>query len=178
MKIDTTRIEGYAEMTPEEKLSALESYELDPPQTNDAEIQRLKDAVTRANKEAADYKKQLRAKQTDDEAKAAEDAKAREEMQQELESLRRDKAIGVYRAKFLELGYDAESASGAAEALLTGEFDKMFAAQAAVIESAKKAAVAGALDNHPGLTPGGPVGKEAQEQAEAAKLRKYFGLPT
>lgn len=177
MKIDTTKIEGYADMSPEEKLAALEGYDMDVPAPDHDEIKRLKDAVSRANSEAADYKKQLRAKQTDDEAKAAEDAKAREAMQQELESLRRDKAVGTYRAKFLELGYDAEAAADAAEALQAGDFDKVFAAQAVFIESAKKAAVAGSLDKQPGLTPGDPVGKEAKKQAEIAALRRYMGLP-
>lgn len=177
MKIDTTKIEGYADMSPEEKLAALEGYDMDVPAPDHDEIKRLKDAVSRANSEAADYKKQLRAKQTDDEAKAAEDAKAREAMQQELESLRRDKAVGTYRAKFLELGYDAEAAADAAKALQAGDFDKVFAAQAAFIESAKKAAVAGSLDKQPGLTPGDPVGKEAKKQAEIAALRRYMGLP-
>lgn len=177
MKIDTTKIEGYADMSPEEKLAALEGYDLDVPALDTSEIQRLKDAVSRANSEAADYKKQLRAKQTDEEARAAEDAKAREAIQQELESLRRDKAIGAYQAKFLELGYDANSAAEAAAALQAGEFDKVFAAQAAFIDAAKKAAVAGALDHQPGLTPGEPVGKEAQKQAEIAALRRYMGLP-
>lgn len=173
MKIDTSRIDGYADMTPEEKLAALEAYEIEP----SGEIQKLKDAVSRANSEAADYKKQLRAKQTDDEAKAAEDARAKEELMQELESLRKDKAIGGYRAKFLELGYDAQSASDAATALQAGEFDKVFEAQAAFVESAKKAAVAGALDKQPGLTKGDPVGNETQEQTLTNQLRGYMGLP-
>lgn len=177
MKIDTTKIEGYADMSPEEKLAALEGYDMPEPAPDSSEIQRLKEAVTRANSEAADYKKQLRAKQTDDEAKAAEDARTREAMQQELESLRRDKAIGAYRAKFLELGYDAIAAADAAKALQAGEFDKVFAAQAAFIDATKKAAVAGALDKQPGLTPGDPVGKEAKEAADIADLRRYMGLP-
>ena len=96
---------------------------------------------------------------------------------QELESLRKDKAIGGYRAKFLELGYDAQSASDAATALQAGEFDKVFEAQAAFVESAKKAAVAGALDKQPGLTSGNPVGNEAQEQTLTNQLRGYMGLP-
>ncbi|OUN08352.1 hypothetical protein B5G43_02940 [Flavonifractor sp. An92] len=177
MKIDTTKIEGYANMSPEEKLAALEGYDMPEPTQDSGEIQRLKDAVSRANSEAADYKRQLRAKQTDDEAKAAEDAKAREAMQQELESLRRDKAVGAYQAKFLELGYDATAAADAAKALQAGEFDKVFAAQAAFIDATKKAAAAGALDKQPGLSHGDPVGAEAKKQAEIAALRRYMGLP-
>ena len=84
-KIDTTKIEGYADMTAEQKLAALEAFEL--PDNNSAELERLKNAVSKANSEAAEYKKQLRAKQTDAEIKAAEDEKARTEMEKELEGL-------------------------------------------------------------------------------------------
>ena len=177
MKIDTTKIEGYADMSPEEKLAALEGFDMEVPGPDNSEIQRLKEAVSRANSEAADYKKQLRAKQTDDEAKAAEDARAREAMEKELESLRKDKAVSTYQAKFLGLGYDAETAATAAAALQSGNIDALFEAQATFIEAAKKAAVAGALDKQPGLSRGEPVGKEAQEKAEIAALRRYMGLP-
>ena len=177
MKIDTTKIEGYADMSAEEKLAALEGYELDVPTPDNSELQRLKDALSRSNSEAAEYKRQLRAKQTDEEIRAAEAAKAQEAMQLELEGLRKDKAIGTYKAKFLELGYDAEAADKAAQALQAGDFDTVFAAQADFIDSAKKAAVAGSLGKQPKLTPGEPLGKDAQEKAELAKLRKYMGLP-
>lgn len=109
MKIDTSKIAGYADMSPEEKLEALEGLELEAPTPDTSEIQKLKDAVSRANSEAAEYKKQLRAKLSDDEAKQAQDAEEREAMQKELEGLRRDKAVSTYQAKFLSLGYDAES---------------------------------------------------------------------
>ena len=177
MKIDTSRIDGYQNMTAEEKLAALEGFELEAPPPDDKEIQRLKDALSKSNSEAADYKRQLRAKMTDDEAKAAEEAKTREALETELENLRKDKAISSYQAKFLGLGYDAESAAAAAAALQAGEFDKVFDAQATFIEAAKKAAVAGALNDQPGLSQGKPLGKEAQEKAELEKLRKYMGLP-
>ena len=75
MKIDTSRIDGYQNMTVEEKLAALEGFELEAPPPDDKEIQRLKDALSKSNSEAADYKRQLRAKMTDDEAKAAEEAR-------------------------------------------------------------------------------------------------------
>ena len=49
-KIDTTKIEGYAGMTAERKLAALEAFEL--PDNNSAELERLKNAVSKANSEA------------------------------------------------------------------------------------------------------------------------------
>ena len=94
-----------------------------------------------------------------------------------MASLRKDKAVSGYQAKFLSLGYDADSAATAAAALQAGEFDKVFETQASFIEAAKKAAVAGALDNQPDLSLGDRFGKDAKEKSELEQLRKYMGLP-
>lgn len=177
MKIDTSKIEGYQEMTAEDKIVALEGYEMEAPEPEAKEVQRLRDALSKSNREAAEYKRQLRAKMTDDEAKAAEDALAREALENELASLRKDKAVSGYQAKFLSLGYDADSAATAAAALQAGEFDKVFETQASFIEAAKKAAVAGALDKQPDLSLGDRFGKDAKEKSELEQLRKYMGLP-
>ena len=50
MKIDTSKIDGYQDMTAEEKLAALEGFELETPPSDDKEIQRLKDAPPRKRK--------------------------------------------------------------------------------------------------------------------------------
>lgn len=54
VKIDVSKIEGYAEMTAEQKLAVLESYEY-----NDysGEVERYKNAASKANSEAAEWKK-------------------------------------------------------------------------------------------------------------------------
>lgn len=176
MKIDTSKIAGYADMSAEEKLAALEGLELEAPTPDAGEIQKLKDAVSRANSEAAEYKKQLRAKLSDDEAKAAQDAEEREAMQKELEGLRRDKAVGAFQAKFLGLGYDAQSAQKAAKALQAGDFETVFATQEAFIEAAKKSAVAQSLKTQPSLTSGDPLGGEDVESAALASFRKAAGV--
>lgn len=174
-KIDTSKIEGYADMTAEQKLAALEAFEM--PDTGASEIERLKNAVSRANSEAADYKKQLRAKQTDAEAKEAEDAKARAEMEKELEGLRRDKTIAGYKAEFLNIGYDADTAQANAEALADGKFEAIFAAQKQFVEAQKKAAIAGSLDNQPNITSGNPLNGKDKGAAQDAWLRDCMGLP-
>ena len=68
-KIDTSTIAGYAEMTAEQKLAALESFEYDD---GSKQAEKLKAAVDKASSEAAAYKKQLNAKMTDDERKQQE----------------------------------------------------------------------------------------------------------
>ena len=65
-KIDTTMIEGYETMSAEDKLKALEEYEFETPapKEND-EVTNLKAALSRANSERAEWKRQFREKQTE-----------------------------------------------------------------------------------------------------------------
>ena len=67
MKIDTTKIAGYAEMSAEEKLKALEEYEIETPHDNGDEVTKLKNALSKANSDAAEWKRQFREKQTEQE---------------------------------------------------------------------------------------------------------------
>ena len=67
--ISTESIEGFDSMTAEEKVDAL--LKLDLPDSS-AELARMKSALDKATSEAADYKKQLKGKLTEDEAAAAE----------------------------------------------------------------------------------------------------------
>jgi hypothetical protein len=46
MKIDTTAISGYAEMSAEEKLAALEAYEFEAPKADESEeVKKLKELL-------------------------------------------------------------------------------------------------------------------------------------
>lgn len=54
MKIDTSRIEGYADMSTEDKLKALEGFEYED---NAAELSRQKNAISKANSDAAQWKR-------------------------------------------------------------------------------------------------------------------------
>ena len=53
MKIDTSKIEGYQEMTAEDKIVALEGYEMEAPEPEAKEVQRLREALSKSNREAA-----------------------------------------------------------------------------------------------------------------------------
>ena len=64
-KIDINAIEGYAEMSAEEKLAALESFEIPEP---DFTGYVKKELLDKASSEAASFKKQLREKMTEEEA--------------------------------------------------------------------------------------------------------------
>ena len=79
MKFDVSKIEGYAEMSAEDKVKALEEYEIEVPKDNTAEVNNLKEALSKANSqtskacsEAAEWKRQYREKQTEQERAEAE----------------------------------------------------------------------------------------------------------
>lgn len=179
-KVDVSAIEGYESMSAEEKVAALEGYEFketQPLNDNSSEITRLKEALSKSNSEAADYKRQLRAKQSDDEIKAEKEKEERDAIMKELESLRKDKAIGAHKTALLSLGYEAELAGSSAKALFSGDYETFFANEKKFIEMQKKAATAAALDKHPGLSSGNPVSQENMRDPFDAALRRGAGLP-
>jgi hypothetical protein len=77
--------------------------------------------------EVAKYKRELRAKQTEDEIKASELEETRAKEQEELEMLRKEKKLMSYKASFLGLGYDEGLASEASEALSENDMNAVFA---------------------------------------------------
>ena len=86
-----------------------------------AEMAKQKAALDKATKEAGDYKKQLRAKQSAEEI-AAEEAKVQQEaLMQELETLRKEKAVAATTAKITPMIGDSEAAGQIAEYLYGAE---------------------------------------------------------
>jgi chromosome segregation ATPase len=120
-KIDVTKIEGFEDMTPDEKIAALTAFEFDIPQPNNAELDRYKAAVSKANSEAASYKQQLREKQTEAERLEAERQESERQMREELETLRKEKAVAATTAKITPLIGDSEVAGQIAEYLYGAE---------------------------------------------------------
>ena len=141
-KIDTTQIPGYAEMSAEDKLKALEAFEYDD---NAAEVERLKGAVSKANSEAAGWKKKHNELLTEDERKKQEDADALANMKKELDELRKDKTISEFKAKLIAQGYDEALASDTAQAMADGDTAKVFANQGKFLEDYAKKVKADAM---------------------------------
>ena len=104
----------------EKKIAALEAYEVEAPKPDEAAYQKLKESVQRANAEAADYKRQLREKQTEAERAEAERAEREKAVQEELARYRTNERISGYQAKLMAAGYDAETAQVMATALPEG----------------------------------------------------------
>ena len=114
-------------MTLEEIESALEGIEL--PTDNSSEIERLRNALSKSNSEAAKYKKELQEKMTDDEKKAKESADEIEKLRSDYNELLKEKNIAKFKSDLLALGYEDKLASETAEAMVSGDTTKVFANQ-------------------------------------------------
>lgn len=177
MKIDTSKITGYAEMSAEEKLKALEEFDLELPKQSNEEADKLKAALSKANSEAAEWKRQFREKQTEQERAEAERAEREKAVEEELRGLRRDKTVSGYVAQCLALGYDKELALKAAEAMADNDAAAILACQQEFLEAKQKELEATALNKQPKLTTGAPPTSEAADAEAQNRLRGYFGLP-
>lgn len=125
MKIDVSKIPGFDGMTAEEKLTAL--LKLDVPDEVDLSKFVPKDTADKYASEAADLKKQLRTKQTEEEIKKDEDEKSRKELEDKYNELLARTTIAENKAKYLSLGYDDKLAAETAKALFDGDMEKVFA---------------------------------------------------
>lgn len=186
MNIDVSTIPGYAEMTAEEKVKALEGYTFEMPKTDSTEVDKLKQAVSKANSEAAEWKRKHNALLSDDEKKRQESQEAFEKMEQELASLRKEKVIAEHKAKFLSLGYDETLAIETASAMADGDMNKVFSNMAAFQETHDKAVLAQNLKS----TPVPPAGTsvvdtkstyakkmaEAQQRGDMASVAAYMRM--
>ena len=148
-------------MTVEEINAALAGIEL--PTDNSAEVERLKNALSKSNSEAADYKKQLREKMSADEIKAKEDSDKMEELQSKYDALLKESQISKYKASLLALGYEDKLAAETAEAIVSGDMVKMFANQKKNLESAEKKIREDVLKGTPRPEGGNGKGKSAEE---------------
>ena len=178
MKIDTAKIENYAEMSVEDKIKALEEYEFETPAPKESEeVTKLKTALSKANSDAAEWKRQFREKQTEAERAEAERKEREQAVEEELRNLRRDKTIAGHVNSCLALGYDKELALRAATAFADNDAAEIMACQQEFLAAKQKEMEMTALNKQPGLSVGAPPTSTAAEIDEENKLRKVMGLP-
>ncbi|MBO5969028.1 MAG: hypothetical protein J6S14_11090 [Clostridia bacterium] len=132
-KIDTTKIEGYENMSAEEKLAILEGYEFD------TSGMVSKATLDKATADAAEWKRKYNSTLSEAEQAriAAEEAqKATETRLAELE--RKDK-ISTTKDKYIASGFNAVLAQATAEAFVDGDMDAVLAnVQKHVADAAKE----------------------------------------
>ena len=141
------------------------------------EVDKLKAALSKANSEAAEYKRQLREKQSAAEREAAERAEQDKAMREELETLRKEKAVTDYTNRALETGFDAETAAQAANAMADGDMSAVFDALKAFVEATKTRLENEALNRHPGLSTGVPPTTKTTADSDMDQMRRWMGVP-
>lgn len=180
-KIDTSKIPGYAEMSAEDKLKALEAFEYED---NAAELEKQKAAVSKANSEAAEWKRKHNALLTEEERKKQEDAESLSKMQKELDELRKDKTVSEFKAKLIAQGYDETLAADTALAMADGDTAKVFANQSKFLEDYAKKVKADAMKKTPKPSAGDGSSEidyskkieEAQKSGDMAAMAYYTRL--
>ena len=145
-KIDVTKIEGYADMTPEEKLKALEGYDVPDP---DYSGYVKKDVFDKTASELAAKKKELTEKMSEDEQKKVKEAEERQALEEKYNALLRENAISKNKTKLLGLGYDEKLADETAEAMADGDLEKVFKNQKKFLEGFEKSIRAEVLKDTP-----------------------------
>lgn len=127
------QIEGYENLSPEEKVAALEAYE--PDMSGFV----TKSMFDKTASELAAAKKTIREKMSEDELKKTQEAEERAKLIARVEELEREKTVGSYVASYLSLGYAEDLAKSSAEAMVNGDMKKVFENQKKHAESREQA---------------------------------------
>ena len=171
-KIDTSKITGYAEMSAEDKLKALEAFEYED---NAAELEKQKAAVSKANSEAAEWKRKHNALLGEDEKKKQEQEEKFANMEKELSELREAKRVSEFKAKFIAQGYDEVLAEDTAKAMADGDSAKVFANQQKFLDEYAKQVKADALKKTPKPAPGAGGGTGEMDYAKKIEEARTNG---
>lgn len=176
-KINTDAITGFADMSAEEKLDALLNYEFEAPKQDTAEVEKLKASLSKANSEAAEWKRALREKQTEAERVEAERAEREAQKDALLKQLQDERRVTVYKSRFMEAGVDPATADVMAKSLPDGVGDEYFDAYKSFIDTRTKEIESAVLSKQPGLSVGAPPTSKQAEQDAINQRRSYMGLP-
>jgi len=159
-----------AEAKTEEKVSIEEQN-----QQLRIELAKLKKSVDKASSEAASYKKQLRAKQSEDEIAAQEKAEKEAERQAELESLKKENTVNKLVKNFIKLGYTEEMAEKAAEAQYDNDTEEIFRIQSEHQALMLKQKEAEWIKSRPSIASGSGEDAEGIDPGIAA-FKSVFGM--
>lgn len=181
MRIDTSKIEGYEDMTPEQKVAALEGADIPDP---DYSGYVKKDQFDKVSSELAAKKKELKSYMTEEDRKKQENDDKFNTLQADYNDLRRRWNISENKAKYISLGYDEALAEDTATALVDGDTEKVFKNQSTFLESMKKKITADNLKKTPHPNGGGepaPVDytkmiEEADKAGDSLRATYYTRL--
>lgn len=150
--IDTTLIDGYEQMPPEQKIAALEEYVVPDP---DYSGYVKKDVFDRVASELAEKKRQLRERLSEDEVVKQQEKEAREQLQAAYDALLRESTVSKYKAELMGVGCDENTSAAIAGALVDGDMDNVFANLRKHCNALDKRVRAEVLKDTPKPTPDG-----------------------
>lgn len=172
MKVDITKIDGYDNMTAEEKVAALEGFEIEPPKVDTTEVDNLKNLLSKRNSENAKLTKELRDRMSEEEQKIADRKAEMDAKDAKIAELEKKDKIATYTASYMSIGFSQDDARKQAELLYDGDFAQVIANHKTHVENIGKQAVAEAITkNH--LSTGDIPAKTEDDSA----LRRAMGLP-
>lgn len=164
-KIDTSTIEGYDSMTPEQKIAALEAFETPDP---DYSGYVPKATFDKTATDLANLKKEQRAKLSEDERKQAERDEEITNLRTQLQELQTRETTANYIAKLVEQGYEPDLAADTAAALVAGDMTKVFANQRKFLDAYAEQVAADQLKKTPRPPAGGSNGADYQKMIDDA----------
>ena len=151
-KIDVSKIEGYENMTPEEKLAALEAFEYED---NTTELDKYKNAASKANSEAAQWKRKHNALLSEEERERNAENEELNTLREKVATMEKEQLVASHKAQYLVMGYDEALANDTAKAMAEGDTAKVFANQKKFLEAHDKNFKAELLKDTPKPPAGG-----------------------
>ena len=166
--IDTSTIEGFERMSAEQKVEALLKAEI--PEKVDLSLYVSKDTADKYATEAAELKKQLKSRMTDDEAAKAQADADRKALEDKYTELLRKSTIAEHTARYIAMpGYDEKLARETAEALFDGDMERVFSNQQKANAAYEKKLRADLVKQDPKPSGAGGGNEEKDEAVEFAK---------
>lgn len=139
MRIDTTLIDGFDEMSDADKIKALSEFEYEVPVDRSDEVKRQKELIDKYSSEIASLKKEAK-KGLDENERARQEVEERmSALEAENASLKRAQTVANLTASYLGMGYDDKLAQQKAEAYADGDMEKVLACEQKYRESIEKA---------------------------------------
>lgn len=157
-KIDISKIDGYEAMSAEEKIKALEAFDVEG-EKPDYTGYIKKDMFDKTASELAEAKRKLKERMSEEEQSKAKEAEERKALEEKYNELLHKTEVSEHKAKLLAMGYDEALAGDTAEAMANGELDKVFENQKKHLASFEKKIKADVLKDTP-KPQGGAGGNE------------------
>lgn len=176
MKINWNDIPGFkSEMTAEERLSLLESWDNPEKTISKARFDEVASQLAAANKA-------LKSRASDDEAKENERNAVIDELKAKLDAAERRETLAGYKSEMLALGFSDSEAAATAEALADGKFTDVFSAlkgrkdnmekdiRASILQSTEKPPAGDDPEGHQKSAAENFVSQLAAESAQSDKV--------